>query len=185
METAMEEIWKPIPNFEGYYDVSSFGRIRSIERIVGNRWGTSKGRIIPAKIKAFSRNSQGYCAVHLYIAQMMTKFYVHRLVAAAFVENTGGHTQVNHLDGNKENNSATNLEWCNGSANCIHALATDLYESARGEAIGSAVLTEAEIVEIRAMAASGSYHKDIAELFGVGRKAITKIVNRQRWKHVA
>ncbi|SDJ38290.1 hypothetical protein [Pseudomonas abietaniphila] len=99
--------------------------------------------------------------------------------------NVGGHTQVNHLDGNKENNSATNLEWCNGSANCIHALATDLYESARGEAIGSAVLTEAAIIEIRAMAASGRYHKDIAELFGVGRKAITKIVNRQRWKHVA
>ncbi|MFS1292022.1 NUMOD4 domain-containing protein [Pseudomonas piscis] len=180
----MQESWKAIPNFEGFYEVSSLGRIRSIERIVGNRWGTEAGRIIPERIKAFSRNSQGYCSVHLYIAQKMTKFYVHRLVATAFIKNPDELPQVNHLDGNKENNAAINLEWCSGTSNCIHALATELYESARGEAISSAVLTEASVVEIRAMAASGHYHKDIAEIFGVGRKAITKIVNRQRWKHV-
>lgn len=180
----MQETWKAIPNFNGLYEISSEGRVRSLARTVANRWGNSNGRPIPAKIKAFSRNNQGYLSVHLYANNKMSKFYVHRLVASAFIENPSELPQVNHLDGDKANNSRSNLEWCDGTTNCTHALATELYESARGEAIGSAVLTETEVIEIRSLAASGHYHKDIAEVFGVGRKAITKIVNRQRWKHV-
>lgn len=114
----------------------------------------------------------------------MTKFYVHRLVAMAFIENPNSSPQVNHVDGDKENNSVSNLEWCTPSENCTHALATNLYKPACGESSGSSVLTEADVIEIRGMAERGIYHKDIAEKFGIGRKAVTKIVNRQRWRHV-
>lgn len=181
----MQEVWKPISGFESFYEVSSHGRVRSLPRIVGNRWGTAKGKLVPGAIKAFSRNSQGYCSVHLYVAQRLHKFYAHRLVAIAFIENPRDLPQVNHLDGDKENNAAHNLEWCTPSENCSHAISERLYVQAKGEASGNAVLTESDVIEIREMAARGIYHKDIAEKFGIGRKAITKVVNRQRWAHVA
>ncbi|ENA37416.1 hypothetical protein HMPREF1487_04334 [Pseudomonas sp. HPB0071] len=181
----MQEVWKPITSLESSYEVSNLGRVRSLDRFVNNRWGTDKKRFIPGKLKAFSRNNQGYCSVHLYSGQIMHKFYVHRLVAMAFISNPLSLPQVNHLDGNKENNAASNLAWCTAVENCRHAVTAKLYESVRGEAVNSAVLTEAQVIEIRRMASEGSYHKDIAAIFGVGRKAITKIVNRQRWAHVS
>jgi hypothetical protein len=93
--------------------------------------------------------------------------------------------QVNHIDGNKQNNRIDNLEWTTASQNCRHAIDESLYQSARGETAGNVKLTEENVREIRRLAVIGLMHKEIAELFGVGRKNITKIVNRQRWKHVA
>lgn len=178
----MQEIWKPVPGYEGLYDVSNTGQVRALDRVVRSRWGTDKP--IKGGLKAFAKNSQGYHSVHLYKVGKMGRAYVHRLVASVFLPNPQELPQVNHHDGDKSNNAVTNLEWCTGTSNCTHALRTNLYESAKGQQIASAKLTEAEVREVRELAARGEMHKDIASVFGIGRKAITKIVNHQRWRHV-
>lgn len=178
----MQEIWRPIPGYEGLYEVSNTGQVRALDRVVRSRWGTEKP--IKGGLKAFAKNSQGYKSVHLHLNGKMASFYVHRLVASVYLQNPNSLPQVNHLDGDKENNSAANLEWCTGSSNCTHAVKNELYENAKGERVAGAKLTESDVREIRQLASMGTMHKDIAALFGIGRKAVTKVVNIQRWKHV-
>lgn len=176
------EEWCPVPGFEGLYEVSSQGRCRSVDRVVKSRWGTPKP--VKGELKTLNAQREGYLSVHLYKNGKMAKRYIHRLVAEVFVPNPLGRPQVNHIDGCKTNNAAGNLEWASGSENCRHAIESGLYRQARGESIGGAKLTEQDVAEIRRMVARGAMHKEAAALFGIGRKAVTKIVNRQRWKHV-
>lgn len=178
----MQEIWLPVHGFEGFYEVSSDGQIRSLARVVKSRWGTDKH--IRSVLKAFGKNSQGYQTVHLYRDGKCNKFYAHRLVAAAHIPNPYDLPQVNHIDGNKKNNTASNLEWCTASENCQHAVKEEIYRSAKGEQIFGAKVTEDAVRTIRLLASTGVMHKVLAAQFGIGRKAITKIVNLQRWKHV-
>lgn len=177
----MEE-WRDIVGFEGFYQVSSIGRCRSLDRTVKSRWGTPKP--LKGRIRVPGVQREGYLMVLLNRDGKSFKRYVHRMVAEAFIKNPQSHPQINHIDGNKSNNAANNLEWTTGSENCRHAIASGLYQNARGEAIGSAKLTEQDVIEIRRMVATGAMHKEAAALFGIGRKAVTKIVNRQRWQHV-
>ena len=178
------ETWIDIRGFEGQYQISSLGRVRSVERSVPNRWGPN-GKTIPEKILVLNRaHRQGYIAVHLYTGSRCSRRYVHRLVAEHFVPNPSARPQVNHRDGDKTNNAADNLEWVTARQNCQHAIDASLYEMARGERAGSAKLTEENVIEIRRMVAAGATHKDAAARFGIGRKAVTKIINRQRWAHV-
>ncbi|MED5492674.1 MAG: NUMOD4 domain-containing protein [Pseudomonadota bacterium] len=179
----MQEIWKPISGYEGLYEVSNLGRVKSLGRMRVTKGGGKSW--LPERIKAASSQREGYVSAHLYKNSKMSKRYIHRLVAEAFLANPNSLPQVNHLDGDKANNAATNLEWCSASDNCRHAVDFEIYQTARGEQSAMAKLTEESVIEIRQMAASGWLHREIAEIFGVGRKAVTKIVNRQRWKHVA
>jgi len=91
----MEEIWRPIKNFEGLYEVSNFGRVKR------------EGRL-----KAQHKNNSGYFLVNLYKNNIQHTYLVHRLVAEAFIENPNNYQCVNHKDEDKENNNANNLEWC-------------------------------------------------------------------------
>lgn len=116
----MEE-WKPIPNFEGY-EASNHGRIRSIDRItVDSKGHTYK---IYGKIKYLSLNSKGYQQVILWKDNKTTTKRVHRYVAELFIPNHNNFPQVNHIDGNKQNNHYSNLEWCTNQYNQLHAWRT-------------------------------------------------------------
>ena len=110
----MEEIWKPVDGYEGYYEVSNLGRVRSIDRFVKADKGMrlSKGQLL----KPFYSN--GYARVVLSKQQKTKKFSVHRLVAIAFIPNTNNYPQVNHKNEDKNCNEVDNLEWCNGAYNC-------------------------------------------------------------------
>jgi len=178
----MFERFVPITRYEGMYDISNFGRVRSLDRFCRNRWGTQ--RPVKSRIMVIGQTKYGYKQILLAKEGKSVKFFIHRLVAIAFIENASDYPQVNHLDGDKSNNCATNLEWVTSQQNCHHALENKLYEVARGEATGHAKLTENAVRNIRTQVANGIYHKVLATQYGVGRKAITKIVNRQRWKHV-
>lgn len=108
----MNEIWKELPILKGCYLVSNLGRIKSIPRN-----GTVKyERIIISKL-----NNCGYVIVNLRIKGFKKTFYVHRLVAEAFIENNFNKEQINHIDGDKCNNNIFNLEWCTPSENINHA----------------------------------------------------------------
>ncbi|WP_054908742.1 NUMOD4 domain-containing protein [Pseudomonas sp. NBRC 111135] len=179
----MQEIWKPIAGFEGLYEISNLGRVKSL-----GRFRRAKGDAktwMDERIKAPCAQREGYLSAHLYCEGRMTKRYVHRLVADAFLPNPLDLPEVNHLDGDKQNNSLANLAWSSRSENCRHALESDLYQTARGERAGNSKLSESDVREIRSLAASGMFHREIADQYRIGRKAVTKIVNRQRWEHVS
>lgn len=106
-----KEIWKDVKDFEGFYQVSNLGNIRSIPRN-----GTVKNyRILKPN------NVKGYYQVSLQKKGKKKYMKVHRLVAEAFIENTQNKREVNHIDGNKLNNKLTNLEWVTSSENQKHA----------------------------------------------------------------
>jgi len=104
----MMEIWKDINGYEGLYQVSNLGRVKSLERYKQNH---SKLQLIPEKIKSKRIDAQGYELVDLYNKSKQKTIRVHRLVAETFISNYGNEDTVNHKDGNKTNNKVVNLEW--------------------------------------------------------------------------
>lgn len=120
----MTEIWKPIEGFEGHYEVSNTGKIKSLERqriTKGGGTTLSPERLLKQKINKF-----GYCTVCLFKNAKRKYCMVHRLVAFAFIPNPENKPEINHKDGNKFNNSVHNLEWNTPLENKRHAYANGL-----------------------------------------------------------
>lgn len=111
----MEEVWKDIEGFEGQYQISNFGRVRSMDRYVKNGRGYRKtcGKILKPYLTC-----NGYEQVSL--GRNGTHKSIHRLVAIAFIPNPRNLPDVNHKDEDKANNVYTNLEWCNHSYNALY-----------------------------------------------------------------
>ena len=127
----MYEIWRPIPDTGELYEASSFGRIRSRDRIIDrlSRWGRPiKLRKAGRVLKPWS-DAGGYLAVYVCHGGERTPVNVHRLVARAFLVGSGDGLDVNHLDGCKQNNAPDNLEWCTRAENMAHARSTGLYDA--------------------------------------------------------
>lgn len=110
----MEEIWKDIKGFEGYYQVSNSGNVKSLSRKV---YSYNGGRYIKERILKPSVNSDGYLVLFLSVEGKKYSCTVHRLVAETFIVNIDNLPEVNHIDGNKKNNKVDNLEWCNHQYN--------------------------------------------------------------------
>lgn len=103
------EVWKPIPNYEGYYEVSNVGKVRSVTRTIID----SKGRQFTRKGKELSPGlKNGYLRVTLSKDGINKDIYIHRLVATVFLPNPNNLPVINHKDENKLNNCIENLEWC-------------------------------------------------------------------------
>lgn len=114
-EVMNVEIWKPIENYEGLYEVSSWGRIKSCKRELVNILG--RKHTIPEKIMKLHFLPNGYVGIGLHKNNKKKDFYVHRLVANAFIPNTNNLPEVNHKDEDKQNNKFDNLEWCTDKEN--------------------------------------------------------------------
>lgn len=128
----MEEIWKDIKGYEGIYQVSNTGKIKSLDRIIyQDKDGLTYSRLIKGKVLKYNYDKQGYLLVHLCINGIRKCFKVHRLVAEAFIENVEQKQYVNHIDGNKKNNVMNNLEWVTPSENNIHAYKIGLSKPTR------------------------------------------------------
>ena len=126
------ELWADIKNYENYYQVSNFGRIRSLNRKFEcngkNQYSsfktvkTYKGKIIKPLL-----DNRGYFYVFLCKNNVKKNIPIHRLVAKTFIPNPENKPQVNHIDGNKTNNNVTNLEWATCSENIQHAYRNNLF----------------------------------------------------------
>lgn len=110
------ESWKAIEGTNGMIEVSTEGRVRSLLR------GT------PRILRTFPDN-KGYHRIRVTINRKKMSFKLHRQVASLFIPNPDGKPQVNHIDGCKDNNSATNLEWCTNKENAHHAISNGLWDS--------------------------------------------------------
>lgn len=111
------EIWKPIPGYEGLYEASNLGNIKSLERNVYN--GVSI-HILRMRILKPIPNGNGYYSVYLRKDNASHRVYIHRLIAKTFISNDDPSLQVNHIDGNRANNQLSNLEWVTQSENHFH-----------------------------------------------------------------
>ena len=114
-----EEIWRPVVGYEGLYEVSSYGRVRSLDRYINNN-SFRKGKILK-----FSTNRRGYLKAHLSLNNKVKTYLVHRIVAISFIPNPDNLPEVNHKDEDKTNNSVDNLEWCNRSYNINYGTRMD------------------------------------------------------------
>lgn len=112
------EEWRPIPGYEGKYEASSLGRIKSVARDV--MLGGKKHRTVDDRIMTLHTHNNGYKVVWLRAPGSHKKFYVHRLIAAAFMQKPDDKQVVNHKDRDRHNNSLHNLEWLTFQENTHH-----------------------------------------------------------------
>lgn len=125
----MNEIWAPIKGYEGLYEVSSLGRVRSVDRSVcyTNSKGNTIEYIKPSQLLSGSTyDFARYPVVMLYRNGCRKTYKVHRLVANTFIPNPEHKPEVNHIDGDHTNNCVDNLEWVTGPENLAHAYSTGL-----------------------------------------------------------
>ena len=124
-------------------------------------------------------HSTGY----YYVQKGGKNYYVHRLVATAFIENLGNKPVVNHKDGDKLNNCVSNLEWVTYAENNQHARENGLNAAYRGESSPLSKLTEVQVKEIKKRIAKGDKQREIAEDFNVDKTLISHIKAGRRWAH--
>lgn len=182
--------WKPIAGYEGLYEVSNTGLVRSSERSISKRmYGGGihsykrKGRIMRGD------NAVGYVQHQLSKDGIRTRFKAHRLVAMAFIPNPEGKPWVNHIDSNPQNNNVDNLEWCTCRENVIHAIKagrfrgiTNIPNEKRcryGEANKISKLTREKVNIIRS---SPENNAEMGRQFGVSRAAIRQVRLGNTWK---
>lgn len=161
----LQEIWKEIPGFDGRYEVSDQGRVRS--------WYYRKGgrrQEVPHYVSFYS-TKVGYLQCKLWDGEVVRSQLMHRLVMLAFVGPS--HLEVNHRDGDKTNNHLSNLEYTTHRENCAHA--RDVL--GRWQGVRAVALPTARDREIRLMAAEGMSQRKIAENFGISQPYVFYIVS--------
>lgn len=168
----MDEEWRDIKDFEGYYQVSNEGRIRSLDRYItrsDNRRRFHKGIVL-----VLGSNNGGYSVAKLSVNGKLTCRDVHRLVALCFIDNTHDKPWVNHINGIKTDNTVENLEWVTKSENAIHALDSKLTPS--GEDCPWSKLTNEEVLLIYDLShKSNMKQTEIATKFNVTKGTVSKI----------
>lgn len=134
-----EEIWKPIPGYEGLYEASNKGRVKSIERVVVRNDG--RKRTVKERILKGSPDKAGYLLVTLHDGKSEQRTYpTHRLIGFTFLEPVEGKNEINHIDENKVNNAVWNLEWCTREENNNYGTRTE--RSAKTQSKSVAQLTK-------------------------------------------
>jgi len=157
---------KDISGYKGLYAVDASGGVLSLRR----------GKYLSVNVK------KGYETVFLFKEGRLKTFFLHRLVALAFVPKVDGKPDINHKDGNKLNNYWWNLEWCNDSENQTHARRLHLQG---GERSNTAKLTVRNVRTIRALYEKGNHTmKELGRKFGVNEQTISKIINRKTWRYI-
>ncbi|MHB8096079.1 MAG: NUMOD4 domain-containing protein [Erysipelotrichaceae bacterium] len=170
----MEEIWKDVKNFEGLYQISNLGNVKSLKKMHGVL--LKEERILKPSL-----SKHGYRKVNLCKCSKFTYIVVSRLVAINFIDNPYNKPQVNHIDGIKTNDNVNNLEWCTASENLIHAYKTGLKNS-HGENHSGHKLINEQILLIRNT--NNISNREIARLYNISPASVTNIKKHKSWNHL-
>lgn len=173
-------MWKPINNYEGYYEVNELGEVRSVDRVVPTK---KEGVVkhLKGRLLIPHESGKGYPAVALCKDHRPRTTYIHSLVAEAFMSQPDPDLVINHIDGNKWNNAASNLEWVTYSENNQHAYDNGL--KGRGEDFYISKLTEDQVRQIRKEGKYDTY-ENIATKYGVTKGTIRGVLLNHTWKHI-
>lgn len=163
------EIWKDIEGYEGLYQVSNMGRVRSLDR------KDARGNRIKGTMLAGGSDGKGYHTIALCRDGDVKNNLTHRLVAKAFLDNPNNLPEVNHKDEDKENNAVSNLEWCTSRYNIMYGTRTKRAAKAKEQ-------------PIYVVSGSGNRYffsstKKAAELLGLDGYNVSKCLNRKRKHH--
>lgn len=181
-----KELWKSIKGYEGLYEVSNQGRIRSVDRlcsrnIVGLENYTKRGRVLKPR-----HQRQGYVLVALWNKKGERKdILTHRLVAKTFIKNPKEKKTVNHKNGAKDDNRVENLEWATQLENNRHSRESGFFtKDKKGENNPSAKLEERDVRMVKMACEMGLSNKTIAGIFKVSKSAIGLIRTGRNWGHI-
>lgn len=176
----MNEIWKDVPGYEGLYEISNLGNIRSLDRMSqGKRQFKIKGK----KLKPW-KDTRGYPQIYLCKSGNKKPIAIHRLVLISFVGLHPEKNTVNHKNGVLDDNRLDNLEWTTQKENNNHAFNTGLMDSILGENGTKFGLTNKQAKEIRRLSKTGMSNKEIADKYKVPTNHIYNIVKRKSFKRV-
>lgn len=174
------EVWKDVVGHVGY-QVSSEGRVRSIDRVIYDKNGLAKKRKGVVLRPCYHSESHPYPYVQLGRGKGNMRA-VHRLVAEAFLGEPPAGTEVCHNDGNPENCRMSNLRYGTPKENQADRFAHKT--AAIGEKHGMSRLDEEKVIEIKALLAAGHYQAELAKKYGVSQSQISMIKNGKRWSHL-
>ena len=171
-----KEIWKDIIGYEGLYQISNFGQLKSLSRKSNGEFG---------KIRKPENNGRGYLSISLSKNSKSKHFYIHRLVAKAFISNPQDKPEVNHKQGIKFDNIAIGLEWVTKKENIEHAVKIGLYKigNREGENNNNAKLTDVKAKKIYYYSQLHSV-KETYEKFNTTKNTVNQIKHKRTWKHL-
>lgn len=164
----VDVVWKEIPGFDGRYQASNTGLVRSLRRNM--------------KISGTSTRESGHVYVRVMDGRVEKKIHIARLILAAFYGWPDGKFEACHNDSNPKNNHLSNLRWDTKSGNHKDRIAAGT--SIRGVGHFAAKMTENEVIEARAMLSSGERISDVARKFNMSQGAIYSIKHRINWRHI-
>lgn len=159
------EEWRDIPGYEGYYQVSNLGRVKGLKRTV-NTWNAYK--TISEHILKSCKTTNGYLGITLRKDGKAKRTFVHRLVGLAFIPNLENKPQIDHINGNKEDNRPSNLRWVTAKENCNNPLRVEKFLGENNHFYGKKHTDETRL----------KMRKNSAHLSGGRNPAARKILNK-------
>lgn len=172
----MSELWKPIDGLSGYY-ISNDGRVKADS--IATKWG-ERNKNYPKRFINTWKSKTGYNYIDISICRNKTRFLLHRLVAIYFIPNPENKPHINHIDGNKDNNHYTNLEWCTAKENLKHARDFGLNNSI-GVNNKMAKFNNQQIIDIRL---SKKTITEIAKEYDAAIATISRIKSNHIYKNI-
>lgn len=166
-----EPVWKDVVGWEGVYQVSNYGEIKSLHY--------NKERIMKQ-----STDTNGYLQVKLNKNGNGKAYLVHRLVAQAFIPNYHNKPFINHLDSNPKNNKITNLEWCTQSENVRHAIGVGNHFIPKGSNNPTAIINEEIAAQVKRELATGKKPKQVSDELNVNYYIVKDIKRGRTWREV-